>query len=73
MDLAAAIVVGDTPLDIRCARAGNASVLAVATGLFDAETLAEHKPDALLGDLSDTAEVVEILRRLGDSAASQRS
>lgn len=68
LDGAAVIIVGDTPLDIRCARAGNASVLAVATGLFDEATLASHRPDALMSDLSDTDAAVKTLRRLGDEA-----
>jgi len=31
------VVIGDTPLDIRCARAIGAKVLAVATGMFRLE------------------------------------
>jgi phosphoglycolate phosphatase len=39
------LVIGDTPLDIRCARAINAKVLAVATGGATLEELILHKPD----------------------------
>lgn len=46
-------VIGDTPLDIRCARAIGAKAVAVATGWHDADELADHKPDLLLSDLSD--------------------
>ena len=46
-------VIGDTPSDIRCARAIGAKVLAVATGIFTAEELEPHQPDLLLEDLSD--------------------
>jgi phosphoglycolate phosphatase-like HAD superfamily hydrolase len=46
-------VVGDTPLDIRCARAIGARAVAVATGWHSRQELAEHNPDLLLGDLSD--------------------
>jgi phosphoglycolate phosphatase-like HAD superfamily hydrolase len=46
-------VVGDTPLDIRCARAIGARAVAVATGWHRVEELAEHVPDLLLTDLSD--------------------
>lgn len=63
---AAIVVVGDTPLDIRCARAGGARVLAVATGICDREDLASHAPDILLDDLSRTDEVLTLLRRLSD-------
>ncbi len=48
------VVIGDTPRDIACARAGGARVVAVATGRFDAPELAEHGPDALLDNLGDT-------------------
>jgi phosphoglycolate phosphatase-like HAD superfamily hydrolase len=46
------LVIGDTPLDIRCARAIGAKMLAVATGRFTVPELAEHKPDWAVEDLS---------------------
>jgi len=46
-------VVGDTPHDIRCARAFGARVLAVATGSTSAPDLAAHNPDAVLEHLGD--------------------
>lgn len=46
-------VVGDTPLDIRCARAIGARVAAVCTGWHTREELARHGPDLLLEDLTD--------------------
>jgi len=45
------LVVGDTPLDIRCGRAIGARVLAVATGGARAEELARHHPDRLVEDV----------------------
>jgi phosphoglycolate phosphatase-like HAD superfamily hydrolase len=45
------LVIGDTPLDIRCARAIGAKVLAVATGGCSLQELKPHKPDWLVGDL----------------------
>lgn len=54
-------VIGDTPLDISCARAINAKVLAVATGLHPANELAEAGPDVLLDDLSETEVVLRAL------------
>ncbi|HEY0601307.1 MAG TPA: HAD family hydrolase [Herpetosiphonaceae bacterium] len=48
------VVIGDTPRDIACGRAGDARVVAVATGTFSVDQLREHQPDALLPDLSDT-------------------
>jgi phosphoglycolate phosphatase-like HAD superfamily hydrolase len=46
-------VVGDTPLDIRCARSIGVRAVAVATGWHSTDELAEHRPDLLLADLSD--------------------
>ncbi len=46
-------VVGDTPHDIRCARAFGARVLAVATGSSSVPDLAAHNPDAVLEHLGD--------------------
>jgi phosphoglycolate phosphatase-like HAD superfamily hydrolase len=45
------LVIGDTPLDIRCARAIGAKVLAVATGGHSLEELQAHKPDWAVADL----------------------
>ncbi|MFN8526050.1 MAG: haloacid dehalogenase-like hydrolase [Chloroflexota bacterium] len=49
------VVIGDSPRDIACARAGGARAVAVATGAHAAQELAEHRPDCLLADLSDSA------------------
>ena len=46
------LVIGDTPLDIRCARAIGAKMLAVATGRFTVPQLEEHHPDWAVEDLS---------------------
>lgn len=48
------VLIGDTPRDIAAARHANASIVAVATGRFDADVLAELEPDAVLEDLRDT-------------------
>ncbi len=53
------VVVGDTPRDIACARAGGARIVSVATGGYPAEALRELEPDALLTDLTD----MEAVRR----------
>lgn len=45
------VVVGDTPLDIRCGRAIGAKVLAVATGGARHPELAAHRPDWAVEDL----------------------
>ena len=59
------VVVGDTPLDIRCARAAGAWSLAVATGPFDEAELRAHGADWVLPDLSDTGACVELLTAIG--------
>jgi phosphoglycolate phosphatase-like HAD superfamily hydrolase len=55
-----ALVIGDTPLDIACARHAGMKVLSVATGDFDRETLETYHPDYLLDDLADTKAVMQI-------------
>ena len=55
------VVVGDTPRDIACARAGGARAVAIATGQFSAEVLAQHTPDALLTGLEDTEAAVRAI------------
>jgi phosphoglycolate phosphatase len=49
-----AVLVGDTPLDVRAAREAGARAVAVATGFADPEALRASGPDAYLDDLSDT-------------------
>ncbi len=56
-----AVVIGDTPLDIEAARRAGTRCLAVATGRWSVDQLAEHQPDWLLPDLADTALTLEIL------------
>jgi len=46
-------VIGDTPLDVRCARSIGARAVAVATGWHSVKELGESKPDLLVADLSD--------------------
>jgi phosphoglycolate phosphatase len=45
------LVIGDTPLDIRCGRAIGAKVLAVATGGATLDELRGHQPDWAVKDL----------------------
>lgn len=46
-------VIGDTPSDVKCARAIGARAIAVATGMFSLEELARTAPDELYADFSD--------------------
>jgi phosphoglycolate phosphatase len=47
-------VIGDTPRDLECARAGGARCLLVATGRFCFDELSVLGSDALVSDLSNT-------------------
>ena len=48
-----AVVIGDTPLDVRCAAAAGARAVCVATGPFTEEELRRAGADAVLPDLAD--------------------
>lgn len=55
-------VVGDTPHDIRAARANGLRSLGVATGRYSQDELCRSGADAVVPDLSDTGRVLSILR-----------
>lgn len=55
------IVIGDTPHDIECARAGGARSIAVATGGHSIEELKAAGADVVLQDLSETDKVIALL------------
>lgn len=54
-------IIGDTPLDVDCARASGARAVAVATGLHSGEELAACAPDLLFADFSDVEQVLGAL------------
>lgn len=54
-------VIGDTGHDIACGKAFGARTVAIATGSWSREQLAEHHPDFLFDDLSDVDEVIHTL------------
>jgi len=54
-------VIGDTPRDIACGKAIGARTIAVATGKWSRQQLAEHQPDFLIDDLSDVDGVIHTL------------
>ena len=58
------VVIGDTPRDADCARANGYACLLVATGPFDAASLARCGADAVLEDLSDTGAVLDAIAHL---------
>lgn len=51
-------IIGDTPHDVRCARAHGCRSLGVATGRFSVAALLDAGADAAVPDLSDTAAIV---------------
>ena len=56
-----AVVIGDTPADVHCARASGIRAVSVATGRHRREELAGHDPDHVFSDLSDTDAVLDAL------------
>jgi phosphoglycolate phosphatase-like HAD superfamily hydrolase len=58
------VVVGDTPKDIACARAGGAKAVAVATGGHRLEDLESHGPDLACPSLADPSPLFRFLDEL---------
>jgi phosphoglycolate phosphatase len=56
-----AVIIGDTPHDVTCARAIGARVIAVATGNYSLDQLARAGADVTLPDLSSTFEILPLL------------
>jgi len=54
-------VIGDTGHDIACGKAFGARTIAIATGSWPRERLAEHAPDFLFDDFSNVEEVISTL------------
>lgn len=55
------VVIGDTPLDVECARAGGVRALGVATGSHSAAELRDAGAYEALDDLRDTARALKTL------------
>ena len=53
-------VIGDTPLDVRCARSIGARCVAVATGHHSLDELSAEKPDVAVAELSDPALMAKV-------------
>jgi phosphoglycolate phosphatase-like HAD superfamily hydrolase len=58
-------IIGDTPLDVDCARACGAVAVAVATGFHAYDELAACAPDHLFKDFADVARAVATLTGAG--------
>jgi phosphoglycolate phosphatase-like HAD superfamily hydrolase len=57
------VIIGDTPLDVACAREAGVSCLAVATGGYGADALHAAGADAVMESLTDVDAVVRYLTR----------
>jgi Predicted phosphatases len=55
------VIIGDTPNDVACGKAGGAHTVAVATGIYSLEQLQACQPDLLLADLSQPGTAERIL------------
>ncbi len=55
------LVIGDTPLDVACARTAGVGSIAVAAGGSPADVLRASGADAVLDDLSDTEAVLRLI------------
>ena len=61
------IIVGDSPLDIECAKANDMKCISVCTGYFSFKELNELKPDILLKDFSDINKTRQVFDNLSVS------
>ncbi len=61
LDAEDVFVIGDTPLDVRCARAIGANAVAVCTGFCQREDLRAAQPDLLVDDLSSPLPLLELM------------
>jgi len=52
------IVIGDTPMDVACAKPYGAKSVAVATGFHSPEVLKAARPDRIFSNLADTKRVL---------------
>ena len=55
------VIIGDTPLDVACARDAGVACLAVATGGFSVDALRAAGAERVVGSLADTPAVVQLL------------
>jgi phosphoglycolate phosphatase-like HAD superfamily hydrolase len=56
-----AVVIGDTPHDVRCGSVAGARTLAVATGAYGVEELRRHRPWLVLPELPPPVEFLRLL------------
>jgi phosphoglycolate phosphatase len=64
----ATVLVGDTPRDVEAALATGAAVVGVATGMYSVDDLRTAGAHTVLGDLTDTDEVLAAITSVGRPA-----
>lgn len=55
------VIIGDTPLDIACAKTGGIDIIAVATGKFSKEELANLEPNLVIDSLNEKEKIMKFL------------
>lgn len=65
------IVIGDTPLDVQCARTHGCIAFAVATGFHSADELRQAGSDVVAQDLSDPAPLLTLIDEPSSPAITQ--
>jgi phosphoglycolate phosphatase-like HAD superfamily hydrolase len=58
------VIIGDTPLDIIAAQASGIPVIAVATGIYSVDDLAQHNPTAVIDNYNDVLELTAHIGRV---------
>jgi phosphoglycolate phosphatase len=58
------VIIGDSPLDIECAKQNNIPVLCVATGGFPYDKLLKYHPDYILNDFRDTELTINTIKQI---------
>jgi phosphoglycolate phosphatase-like HAD superfamily hydrolase len=56
-------IIGDTPLDVDCAKAHGCRAIGVATGPYSVDQLRDAGADLAVADLSDTAMLLQWILR----------
>lgn len=59
------VIIGDTPHDVDCAQHHGCRCIAVATGRYSVDELAECNPDLVVENLSNTASLMEWMMQEG--------
>jgi phosphoglycolate phosphatase-like HAD superfamily hydrolase len=69
IDPSRAVIIGDTPHDVSCARAHGLRSLAVATGVFSVDQLGATGADRVVPSLADTTDILTWLIRRSERVA----